>query len=104
MTDVRVNITTKIWGLATVMLAICIPLSAVTNTGAILPLAVIAGATVSTVSVWRSHQQTSQNSIMLEPAKLRALEERIANLETIVSSPELDLPPKIKRLEVSDGA
>lgn len=59
MTDVRVNITTKIWGIATGMLGI---------------------------------------------AKLRALEESIANLETIVSSPELDLPPKIKRLEMSDGA
>ena len=37
--DARIAATSRIWGFATVMLGICIPLSAVTRHGAILPIA-----------------------------------------------------------------
>lgn len=96
--DIRVAATSKIWVLATGMLAICIPLSAVTKSGAILPLAVISGAAVGTVAVWRSSDNQSKNNPLLTNS-VKELEQRVANLEIICSSQELDLQNKIKQLE-----
>lgn len=81
--DIRVAATSKIWGLATGMLAICIPLSAVTNSGSVLPIAVISGAAVSTTVIWKSEDKKSQASPLL-PSNLNQLEQRVANLETII--------------------
>ena len=67
------------------MLAICIPLVIVTKTGAILPLATILGATVATFAVWRGENKNSQ---------VKQLEERIASLETIVTTEDLDKAQK----------
>ncbi|MEC4817222.1 MAG: hypothetical protein SAK29_28725 [Scytonema sp. PMC 1069.18] len=100
--DVRVAATTRIWGISVGILAICIPLSAVTRSGPILPIATIAGATVGTVAVWRSeHKKYQTNALPLQTVEL--LEQRIANLETIVSSEDFDLKMKIKQLESRDG-
>ena len=99
--DVRVTATSKIWTIATGMLAICIPLVAVTRSGAILPLAVISGAAVGTVAVWRSSNNQSNNSLLLTH-KIKELEQRLANLEIICSSQELDLQNKIRQLESKD--
>ena len=99
--DVRVAATSRIWGIAAGMLGICIPLSAATSSGFILPLALIAGAAVSTVAVWRSGEPQS-NSKYLQLPQVELLEQRIANLETILSSDDLDLQRKIKQLESSD--
>lgn len=97
--DARIAATSRIWGFATVMLGICIPLSAVTRHGAILPIAVISGAAIGTGAVWQSSDKKSQNSL-LQPSKVNELEERIANLETIAAeSDELDLHKRIKQLE-----
>lgn len=96
--DIRVAATSKIWVLATGMLAICIPLSAVTKSGAILPLAVISGAAVGTVAVWRSSDNQPKNSSLLTNS-VKELEQRVGNLEIICSSQELDLQNKIKQLE-----
>ena len=82
------------------MLAICIPLSAVTKSGAILPLAVISGAAVGTVAVWRSSNNQSRNPLLTD--SIKTLEQRIVNLETICSNQELDLHSKIKQLEPKD--
>jgi hypothetical protein len=49
---VKIGATAIIWGFATGMLAICIPLVNITDSGIVLPLAVIIGATGSTLSVW----------------------------------------------------
>ena len=100
-TDIRVAATSKIWVIATGMLAICIPLSAVTKSGAILPLAVMSGAAVGTVAVWRSSVNQSKNSPLLTNS-VKELEQRVANLEIICSSQELDLQNKIKQLESRD--
>ena len=87
--DIRLATTSKIWSFATGMLAICIPLSPVTKSGPILPIAVVLGATLGTASVWKpstsestSNQQTSE--------KIKELEGRIANLETIITSEDIN--------------
>ena len=99
--DIRVAATSKIWAFATGMLAICIPLTAVTRSGAILPIVVISGATVGTVAVWRRSDNQSRNSPLLTNS-IKELEQRVANLEIICSSQELDLQNKIKQLESRD--
>lgn len=58
----KIGTTAIIWGFATGMLAICIPLVSITKSGIILPLAVILGATASTIVVWLSSSQ--------QPAKI----------------------------------
>jgi hypothetical protein len=101
--DIRVTATSKIWGMTVGILAICIPLSAATRSGPILPLAALTGATVGTLAVWRSDDKKSKANY-LSPQKVQYLEQRIANLETIISSDDFDLQRKIKSLESSDSA
>lgn len=92
--------TAIIWGFSTGMLALCIPLVRMTGTP-MLPLGVIVGATASTVIVWlKSDRQPRNGSYLTSSAS--NLEQRVANLETIVSTQELDLNNKIKQLESKD--
>jgi hypothetical protein len=95
--DIRVAATSRIWVLATVMLAICIPLSAITGS-VLLPIAVILAAAVGTIAVWRSSDNQSKTSPLLTNS-VKHLEQRVSNLEIICSSQELDLHSKIKHLE-----
>lgn len=97
--DMRSAVSTKIWGMAVGMIAICIPLSAVTKSGPIIPLAVIAGAAASTVAIWGSDKKSGHS---LQPYQVQALLERIDNLETIVGVDDMDLQLRIKQLETSD--
>jgi hypothetical protein len=83
------------------LFVICIPLSAVTRSGPILPLAAIAGAAFSTAAVWRNDDKKSP-SHSFPAQRIERLEQRIANLETIVSSDELDLHTKIQKLAAHD--
>ncbi|WP_341525761.1 hypothetical protein WKK05_24735 [Nostoc sp. UHCC 0302] len=99
--DVRVVATTRIWGLTVGILAICIPLSVATRSGAVLPLVAIGGATVGTVAVWRSNEEKSQTPY-LQQQQVELLEQRIANLETIISSHDFELQMKLQQLEASD--
>jgi hypothetical protein len=99
--DARVSATSKIWGTTVGILALCIPLSAVTRSGAILPLAAIGGAAAGTVAVWRSDDKKSKPHY-LQQQQIELLETRIANLETIISSNDFDLQMKFKHLEASD--
>ena len=99
--DIKVITTKKIWEMTVGILAICIPLAAVTKSGPILPLAAIAGATLSTVAVWRAEEKKSTSPDVLSQ-QLEILQQRLANLETIVSSEEFDLNNKIKNLEITD--
>ncbi len=96
----RVAATAIIWGFATGMLVICIPLVGMTGTP-VLPLAVIIGAAVSTVVVWRSSERKPRNQPFLT-STMQQIEQRVGNLETIVSNQELDLDNKIKRLNSKD--
>ena len=87
--DVRVKTTGAIWGMATGMLGISIPLSAVTET-AFIPVVVIVGAVIGTVAVWRGgakseagQQSATASSNDAAQKRIAELEERLANLETI---------------------
>lgn len=97
--DIRVSATTRIWAFATGMLGICIPLSATSNSGAILPLAVVVSAATGTAVVWRSDRKTDTE---IEQHQMLQIRERLTNLETIVSREDLDLQLKLKHLESRD--
>lgn len=99
--DVRLSATTRIWVITVAILGVCVPLSAVTRSGAILPLVAIGGAAVGTVAVWRSDEQKSKTNY-LQQQQIELLEQRLANLETIVSSDDLNLQMKIKQIEARD--
>lgn len=99
--DVRLSATTRIWVITVAILGVCVPLSAITRSGAILPLVAIGGAAVGTVAVWRSDEQKSKTNY-LQQQQIELLEERLANLETIVSSDDLNLQMKIKQIEARD--
>jgi hypothetical protein len=101
--DFRVAATSKIWGTTVGILALCIPLSVVTRSGAILPLAAIGGAAAGTVAVWRSDEKKSQPNA-LQQQKIELLETRIANLETIISSNDFELHMKIQQLEAGNSS
>jgi hypothetical protein len=83
-----------IWSFATGMLAICIPLVSITNSGMILPLAVIFGANWSTGIIWRSF---IQNAELIN--NTHALNEGAVNLEKIDGRKQFDAQKKIKQLE-----
>ena len=87
--DIRLAATQKIWSLAIGMFAICIPLSNATNSGAILPITVVVGATLGTASVWRASTKESMNNSPVS-GKIKQLEERVANLETIITSENIN--------------
>ena len=87
--DIRLAATSKIWSLAVAMLAICIPLSAATKSGPILPLAVVVGTTLGTASIWKTSTEES-TSERLRAEKIKQLEGRIADLETIITSEEIN--------------
>lgn len=50
----KIGSTAIIWSLATGMLAISIPIVRMTQTGIVLPLAVVIGVSLSTVAIWFS--------------------------------------------------
>ena len=51
---VKIGSTAIIWSLATGMMAISIPIVKITETGVILPVAVVVGVSISTVAIWLS--------------------------------------------------
>ena len=83
--DPRVKATSTIWSLAIGMFGICIPLVAITESGILLPLIVILGAGGGTAAVWLSPYKRQQQQTHLEQT-VKALEERVMNLEVIYTS------------------
>jgi hypothetical protein len=67
-----------IWGFGTAMLAICIPLVSITQSGVILPLSVIVGTCVGTVIVWRSPSLPPSPTLSQHVSDLQ---QQIASLE-----------------------
>ncbi|MCU0541054.1 MAG: hypothetical protein MUE44_02560 [Oscillatoriaceae cyanobacterium Prado104] len=98
--DPRPKITYAIWGCATGMFALCIPLTALTRGSVIIPAAVALGAGAGTVAVWRSDRH-SKHKLEAEQ-NARSLEARIANLEAIASHSELDIQHQFKQLELKN--
>lgn len=88
----KVKATSSIWGYATGMLAICIPLVAITESGILLPFLVALSAAGGTAAIWFSPDKPKQEEIELAQT-LKVLEERVINLETIyVSLPDVENP------------
>ncbi len=80
----KVAATSVIWGCTIGIMGICIPLSAITNSGVVLPLATLLGATGGTLAVWFAPDQQQEEVRLAQTVK--ALEERVLNLETICRS------------------
>jgi len=95
----QVVATGLIWGFATGMLALCIPLVSLTRGSLILPLGVITGASVGTVAIWRDPKNRENST---GSSNLSTLEKRVSNLEIIVGKEEIDLQDRLKQLEPSD--
>jgi hypothetical protein len=104
--DLRLKATRTVWLGAIGMLGVCIPLVGILggNGGPLLPLAVIVGATVVTARIWKAtgDQEAAAGSspAALSPGKAPlSLEDRLANLETIVTREDWQLKERIERLE-----
>ncbi|MBD2104366.1 MHYT domain-containing protein [Leptolyngbya sp. FACHB-261] len=85
---IRIAATSVMWALGTGMLAICIPLVKVTQSGPLLPVAVVTAITISTVAVWFSPGGRSRNSSALAES-VEVLEQRLNSLEGVSSADEL---------------
>jgi hypothetical protein len=94
----KVGATGIIWGFATGMLAICIPLVSITKSGAILPLVTLLGASGSTVAVWRSSRKHSATTVELLD-HVKALNKRIETLEAICASEGFEFSENSQQLE-----
>ncbi len=96
--NARVKVTSSIWGCAIGMMGVCIPLTAVTNSGPALPIVVVGGAALATIAVWTGevvstvlNSGRAQKSVDTESKKqvdalngrIQELEERLTNVETI---------------------
>ncbi|MEQ9238526.1 hypothetical protein [Coleofasciculus sp. E2-BRE-01] len=95
--------TAIIWGFATGMLGICIPLVSMTDSGVILPLAVIIGASFTTTVVWLSFNRVYRNTVELSN-NIESLKEQEATLETIDNKEKFDDQNRIKLLEPRDNS
>ena len=82
----KVQATTTIWGFALGMLAFCIPLVGISESGVILPLIVILGASGGTATIWYAPEKRQQEEALRLTQTIRSLEERIITLETICTS------------------
>jgi hypothetical protein len=100
-TNPKVRATAAIWGCAVGMLGICIPLVAITKSGVLLPLLVMLGAGGGTAAVWFAPDKRQQEELQLNQT-VKALEERVINLETIYTSlPEASKAlPLVRKEEV----
>lgn len=83
--NIQVWATAVIWGCSVGMLGICIPLVALTDSGIILPLLVVLGASVGTTAVWLTPGKRQQEQAHLNQT-MRLLKERVTNLEVIYTS------------------
>lgn len=82
--DVCLNATKTIWTYATGMLALCIPLGALSK-GPLIPIFVVLSAAMATAVVWIFAPRL-WNTPALPPKndeRLAELEERLANVETL---------------------
>lgn len=94
----QVRATAIIWGCSVAMLGICIPLVAVTNSGIILPLLVMLGASAGTAAVWLAPSKRQPDQVYLTQTMQR-LKERVMTLEEIYTS----LPDTAKPFVISEA-
>jgi hypothetical protein len=95
--DSRVSITTRIWAMATAMLAICIPFVGMNDDLVVLPVFVLLGTGLSTFMIWRSPRNRYDETMMLAQS-IRELQQQLAHLQ--ITSTDEDLKRKIEELRV----
>jgi hypothetical protein len=99
----KVRATSAIWGCAIGMLGVCIPLVAITKSGVLLPLLVLLSAGGGTAAVWFAPDRRQQEELRLNQT-VKALEERVMNLETIyISLPDAQKSLLLANKEESEG-
>lgn len=93
----KIAATAIIWGFATGMLAICIPLSAMTDSGDRLGIAIVIGVSSSTITIWLSHGKPFQQA---DAAKsVQTLQQRVETLEATLAESDANLDQDIQLLE-----
>lgn len=93
--------TAIIWGFATGMLGICIPLVSMTDSGVILPLTVIIGASLTTVVVWLSLSRVPRRTLELL-SDIESLKAQQTILEAVDKN--IDKHDTIKLLEPTENS
>lgn len=103
--DIRLKTTQSIWGMSIAMFGISIPLAAVTQTGALIPILVMAGATLGTAAVWAFSRGRSEETALLGES-IQQLRTQIAALEMTINDEALrqriesaSEPPEKDRLD-----
>ena len=86
----QIGATAIIWGLATAIMGISIPIIAITQSGPILALAIIGGATTSTIAVWWPPSRHRANEIADLQNTVQTLQTRLTALEIICNSQDLN--------------
>jgi hypothetical protein len=84
--DIRLKTTVLMWVISIPLFSTCIPIVSLSSVGILLPFFILIALTLGTTSVWFFHSN-SMNATFLE---IKQLQERLANLETIISHDELN--------------
>jgi hypothetical protein len=92
--DPRAEIIPAIWGITVGILGICIPLTAITDSGALLPALALIGATISSSIVWLTKTPERPASAELEKT-IAELSHRVAQLE--IDTRDLELRHSIEQ-------
>lgn len=96
----KIAATAIIWGFATGMLAICIPLAAQTHGGDLPAIAIIIGVSGSTIAIWLSPGKSFPQA---DAAKNRqTLQQRVETLEATLARSEANLDKNFQHLESED--
>jgi hypothetical protein len=98
--DPRLRVTQTIWGFATGMFVLCVPLVAIARSAIVIPATVAFGAGIGTIAVWQSDSRSRRR--LIDEQTMQSLEERIANLEAIASHSELDSPHPFQQVELKN--
>jgi hypothetical protein len=93
----RIGATARIWGIAVAMLLVCVAVSTGHMESAVY--AILIGAAVGTAAVWGVFNSRITRST--EPKTLKEINERLANVETIVSYEEKLAEAKNLRLGIT---
>ena len=95
----KVRATSAIWGCAIGMLGVCIPIIAITESGILLPFLVALSASGGTAAVWFSPDKRQREEDTRLVQRMKMLEERVVDLETIyISLPDVEKPLPLSEL------
>ena len=94
--DVRLQATIWMWGLSIPLFCCCVPIIALTTMGILLPIFVLTALAIGTASIWFF----SSNLSSAVKVEIKQLQERVIDLEAIVSHDEIN--KKFESLQQTD--